>query len=306
MCAVASVSAGSSASAAAARSGVAVMASCSTSVSIVAAPSSPLARTLPVKPSVTTTSARPPYGTSRPSTLPTKRIGSADSASYAALRSSSPLPGSSPMDSSPTRGSARPEPHGREGRAGQRELGQQTRGGLRGRPDVEEDERPRLRRHHSGEWRTGHAAQPAEGEDRGGQRSAGRADRHQGVRVAVAHEPRGDPHGRVALGPHGPRRVLVHLHDLAGRHQSEPPVHPALVQQPLGQLDGAHQHQLDAGRGVLGVQDRAVHDGLGGVVTAEQVERDPRHVSSDRRSVRQRRRCACRTGRTRCTRCAAA
>ena len=42
-----------------------------TSVSMLAAPSRPFASTLPVKPSVTTTSATPPCGTSRPSTLPT-------------------------------------------------------------------------------------------------------------------------------------------------------------------------------------------------------------------------------------------
>src|SRR6266542_2039419 len=76
------------------------------------APSMPLSRMLPVNPSVTTTSAGPPSGTSYPSTVPAKTAPSgspwAPSAAAAARRDRSPLPGSVPLNSRPTRGAAMP------------------------------------------------------------------------------------------------------------------------------------------------------------------------------------------------------
>ena len=69
-------------------------------------PSSVFSVTLPVNPSVTATSTVS-LMMSRPSMLPMKLMPDASASSLnASLRSESPLPGSSPIDSSPTRGSA--------------------------------------------------------------------------------------------------------------------------------------------------------------------------------------------------------
>src|SRR5919108_4853281 len=70
-------------------------------------PSSTFSATLPVKPSLTTTSAVA-AGRSNPSTLPTKLNGPPCSRSPASRTSGVPLPCSSPTDSSPTRGLATP------------------------------------------------------------------------------------------------------------------------------------------------------------------------------------------------------
>ena len=67
------------------------------------APSSVFSAMLPVKPSVTMTSTVSACMKSRPSTLPTNP-GIRSSRGYAALRSSSPLPASSPLERSPMRG----------------------------------------------------------------------------------------------------------------------------------------------------------------------------------------------------------
>ena len=70
-------------------------------------PSMFFSTTLPVNPSVTTTSTVP-ASTSCPSTLPWKRTGALGSSPAAARASRFPLAGSAPMDSSPTDGSATP------------------------------------------------------------------------------------------------------------------------------------------------------------------------------------------------------
>ena len=76
-------------------------------------PSSVLSTTLPVKPSVTTTSTSGVI-TSRPSTLPTKVPPAARSASepsrsaWVSFTSGVPFDGSSPIDRSPTRGCSMP------------------------------------------------------------------------------------------------------------------------------------------------------------------------------------------------------
>src|SRR4051794_21267924 len=72
-------------------------------ITVSAVPSTALSATLPVKPSVTITSCRPP-AMSRPSTLPTKFSGPSLSTRFASTTSAVPFFGSSPTDSSPTRG----------------------------------------------------------------------------------------------------------------------------------------------------------------------------------------------------------
>src|SRR5918995_3243666 len=69
-----------------------------------ATPSAVLRTMLPVKPSVTRTSATP-LGMSRPSTFPTKRMPDSSKIRCASLARSLPFPGSSPTLSSPTRAS---------------------------------------------------------------------------------------------------------------------------------------------------------------------------------------------------------
>src|SRR5215210_6435644 len=69
-----------------------------------ATPSAVLSTTLPVKPSVTSTSATPRL-MSRPSTFPTKRIPDSSMRRWASLARSLPFPGSSPTLTSPTRAS---------------------------------------------------------------------------------------------------------------------------------------------------------------------------------------------------------
>ena len=71
------------------------------------APSMLFRATLPVNPSVTITSARPGCMKSEPSTLPTKP-GTLRSSSCAWRRRVSPLPGSSPLESSPIVGASSP------------------------------------------------------------------------------------------------------------------------------------------------------------------------------------------------------
>ena len=88
----------------AAASGLERAASRIASVTAFAVPSISFSATLPVNPSVTTTSAAP-AGRSRPSTLPTKSMPSASaSIALASTTSSRPLPASSPTESRPTRG----------------------------------------------------------------------------------------------------------------------------------------------------------------------------------------------------------
>jgi hypothetical protein len=78
-------------------------------VTVEAVPSISFSATLPVKPSVTTTSATP-FVTSLPSTLPTKLRPDVSSASRACAATTSSVPffGSSPFESRPTRGRAMP------------------------------------------------------------------------------------------------------------------------------------------------------------------------------------------------------
>ena len=77
-------------------------------VTVFAVPSISFRATLPVKPSVTTTSATP-LGRSRPSTLPANSIpAEPERISWAATTSSRPLPASSPTESRPTRGRSTP------------------------------------------------------------------------------------------------------------------------------------------------------------------------------------------------------
>ena len=109
----------------------------------VAVPSIVFRTTLPVKPSVTTTSRAPP-GMSRPSTLPTKPGVSRRSA-WAASTCSLPLPSSSPIDSRPTRGLGDAEDVAREQAPHQGELREVLGPGLGARARVEQHD-PAARR----------------------------------------------------------------------------------------------------------------------------------------------------------------
>src|SRR5215211_435336 len=77
-------------------------------VTALAVPSMAFSATLPVKPSVTTTSTLPP-ARSKPSTLPAKLRPPAASRSPASSTSDVPLPDSSPTDSNPTCGRSTPK-----------------------------------------------------------------------------------------------------------------------------------------------------------------------------------------------------
>src|SRR5579875_1610543 len=101
-------SAGTRTSPAALASGLEAITAWSRPMKASSAPSSAFRATLPVKPSVTTTSTRPARR-SRPSTLPTKRIrGAAARRACASFTSGLPFVGSSPIDSRPTDGSSMP------------------------------------------------------------------------------------------------------------------------------------------------------------------------------------------------------
>ena len=101
-----------------------------------------------------------------------------------------------------------------------RVLRQVLRGGVGVRADVQEHERHRTREHHG-------EAGPVDAGERAEDQLGRRHPRacvtrgHDGVGVARLDELGGDPDGAVGLADQGPRRVLVHPHDLGGVHEAD-------------------------------------------------------------------------------------
>ena len=161
---------------------------------------------------------------SRPSTLPTKSDARAraTSSSYASLRSVSPLPGSSPIDSRPTDGLVDAEAVTGVDRAHLGELHQPL--GLHsalapassrmvGRRPGNRDRR--------GDRRPADALDAAHAQQRRGHRGAGVAGGDHRRRLAVAHRLGGAHERGVLLAAHALGGVVVHRDDLGRRDQLE-------------------------------------------------------------------------------------
>ena len=184
-----------------------------------------------MKPSVTITSATPPSGDRDASTLPTKV---ADSPEQRLLeprlhgrRTASPLPGSVPTLSRPTRGASEPEPDLGVARRRRGRTARAVRHWPRGSP----------RR------RAGRLARAARGAARpapGGVIPASRPSTVTAAAIVAPVEPaettasaEPSPHRRIAtttvgvpFGPHGPGRLLVHPRSGCGRRQDGDAVPP--------------------------------------------------------------------------------
>ena len=181
----------------------------------VESPSKNLITTLPSTASQTTTSARWVVR-SLPSTLPSKRRSVASSSSVARWIRASPLPFSSPIDRSATRGSRDAQDALGEDRAHPRVLDEVLGSRVGVGADVEEDHRALRGDHLDRERRAIDAGQPAEPQDRGGHPGAGVTRGHDRVRLAVLDQVDRDEDRRVLLLAEGQRRMLVHPDDLAG------------------------------------------------------------------------------------------
>jgi len=151
-------------------------------------------------------------------------------------------------------------------------LGQVLRAGVGVGADVEEDQRSGRGDHLDGQRRPVHAGRAAEPQDRGRHARPGVPGADDGVGAAPLDELAGDEDRGVLLVAEGPRRMLVHLDDLAGgldghvagqaaRGEGRDPVRVA------------DQDQLVVGC-LAGVEQRAGHDLHGGMVAAHRVDRD--------------------------------
>ena len=132
----------------------------------------------------------------------------------------SPLPFSSPIDSSATRGSATPSTRSAKiapiraywARFSAVESGLAPMSSRTSGPGVGD--------HLDGQRRAVDAGQAAEAQDRGGHPGARVAGRHDGVGLAAPDEVRGDEDRRVLLLAQRQRRMLVHADDLGSRGRS--------------------------------------------------------------------------------------
>jgi hypothetical protein len=174
--------------------------------------------TLPVKPSVTTTSATPAVNP-KPSTFPTKSNDAparSDRVACAATTSSRPRPASVPFDSSPTRGPGDAEHRGRQRGAHEREL-HEVLGpdGVVG-ADVEQRDRRAGDGHADGEGRAVDARRALDVEQARREGGPGRAAGDEGVRAPLGDRSGGLDDGRVGVPADGARGLGV-LRDRDGR-----------------------------------------------------------------------------------------
>ena len=177
-------------------------------------PSISLRATLPVKPSVTTTSALP-AGTSLPSTLPTKSNVSPSArrsrrAACASTTSGVPLLASSPIESRPDARALDAEHDLGQRGAHEAELDEVLGAHLGVGADVDDGHRVPGDRDRDGQRRAVDARGALDVEQRGGQRGTGRAAADEGVRVARRDRARGEHDrgiGVRATGAHGVGRL---------------------------------------------------------------------------------------------------
>ena len=233
-------------------------------------PSRVLRTTLPVKPSVTTTSTRSDR-TSRPSTLPmnlpdVRRHPGSASRAWVSLTRADPLPGSSPIDSRPTRGSSSLNRSAAYTAPIWANCTSQAGGAVGVGPAVEQDGGDGAGdRDHGGDGRPGHALDPSHAQEGAGHGRPGVARAHHRRRPPVADRLRRPHDRRVLLAAHAPRRVLVHVDDLARlQHLHAPRVAHGLA--PADQEDG----DAELLRRLAGAGD----DLEGALVGAHHVDRD--------------------------------
>ena len=208
---------------------------------------------------------------SLPSTLPTNRRPEASSSSVARWIRRSPLPFSSPIDSSATRGCATPTTRSAKIapiRAYCDEvLGRRVGVGA----DVEEHERPARADHLHGQGRAIDAGEPPDSEDGGGHRRAGVARGHHGVRASVPDEVTRDGDRRVLLLAQGEGGMLVHLDDLARRDDLD--VRRQLARDLRDPRAVTHEEDVVLGMGP-GVIESAGNDLGRAVVATHRVDRE--------------------------------
>ena len=221
-------------------------------------PSKNLMTTLPRTASQTTTSARCRVR-SLPSTLPSNRSVDASSSSVARWIRASPLPFSSPIERSATRGVANAEHALREDRAHVRVLDEVLGRRVRVGADVEQDERAVVRDHLDGEGRSVDARQAAEAQDRGGHAGAGVTRGDDRVRLAAPDEVHGDQDRGVLLLAQGEGRMLVHADDLGRGHDRDvggqvrrDPTDDGLVTDQDDLVGGVAQRMIDGAGDDLG------------------------------------------------------
>ena len=241
-------------------------------------PSKNLITTLPRTASHTTTSAICEVR-SLPSTLPMKLRSVASISSVARAIRASPLPFSSPIDSSATRGRSTPRTRS-EKIAPMRAYWARFSAVESGLAPMSSSTNglspPTIWTASAGPV---DAAQAPEAQDRGRHARAGVPGGHDRVGLPAPDEVRGDEDRGVLLLAQGERGLLVHVHDLGGVDGAD--VRGAVAQVRRENLVGA-----DEDDGVLGMGSRVgegARDDLGGaVVTAHRVDRDP-DAAGDRR-----------------------
>ena len=238
-------------------------------MSVLAVPSMVFRQTLPVNPSVTTTSKSPAMR-SPPSQFPAKAGTVSDSRRWASWANRSPLVSSSPMFRRPTFGRSTPmmafmytspiwanctrysglqsalapTSMSRVGRAASRNDLAQSR--ALHAFDAPDDERGR------------------------GQAGAGGTGGEETIGGALLHEPAAHDDGGVLLGAHGAGRMLPHLDDLGGHLRRRPIVNGGEGLHLLGRPD---EREPQVGIGLKGLQGAAQHHGRA-AVTAHDVHGD--------------------------------
>ena len=185
-------------------------------------PSSSFSETLPVKPSVTTTSAAP-SSSQRLSTLPAKLQVARGEQAVRLLRRLVSLPGLLADREQADLGPRDLEDLLREDRPHRRELEQVLRLRFRVRARVDQHRRPAHGRDDDGDRRPHHPRQPPDLEQRRRQHRARVPRRDDGGRVTAAHRPARSHERAVRLAANGLRRLLVHLDDLASSRRARAP-----------------------------------------------------------------------------------
>ena len=132
---------------------------------------------------------------------------------------------------------------------------------------------------HSGECRTIDAGNCAQDHLGGGHGGAGVAGGDKARGLAVAHQAQPDAHGRVALGAHRLRRLLMHADDFAGIDDADGQPAPEAMQVELGADDFLLPHQHDFHVVMPRREDRAFDFRFGRAVGAHGVKsNNGRHV----------------------------